>query len=86
MLNLAFVGYRDLCDGQNNYSILDFTKSPTEFADFLGGIRACGGCSQTADVSGGQDQVTRLSWMAPMTRVLINVCDVSGHGSRFHIR
>ena len=31
-------------------------------------------------------KVTRLSWTAPLTRVLIHVCDVSGHGRRFHAR
>jgi len=85
-LHLAFVGYRDLCDGDRNYSILDFTQSVDEFRDFVGAISASGGCSHTADVAGGLYQVTKLTWLAPTTRILIHVCDVSGHGTRFHIR
>ena len=85
-LNLAFVGYRDLCDGDRNYSVLQFTKSSATFQDFVGKIVARGGCSSTADVMGGLDQVSKLSWSAPISRILIHACDVSGHGSKFHIR
>ena len=56
-LNLAFVGYRDLCNKEKNYSILQFTKSATVFRDFVAGVKAEGGCSHTADVAGGLDQV-----------------------------
>ena len=31
-------------------------------------------------------QVSKLSWTAPLTRVLIHVCDVSGHGRQYHIK
>ena len=84
-LNLAFVGYRDLCDEDRNYSILPFTKSATAFRDFLNKVCAFGGCSHTADVAGGLNQVTKLSWSAPISRVLIHICDVSGHGRDLHV-
>nr|SVE74740.1 EOG090X06SH [Daphnia carinata] len=40
---LAFVGYKDWCDGMNHFEILPFTKSVSEFKSFVATICAKGG-------------------------------------------
>ena len=51
-LRLAFVGYRDHCDGDNRLKVLAFTPSIPEFRAFVGKESACGGGDDPEDVFG----------------------------------
>lgn len=51
-LRVAFVGYKDHCNGLNRLSVLHFTNSINTFRVKLSDQRARGGCGRFADVLG----------------------------------
>ena len=81
--SVAFVGYRDHCDGSDRVVVLDFTTSIWEFRSFMGSIAAKGGGDVPEDVFGGIEEVTKLSWIR-QTRILFHIADSPCHGTRFH--
>lgn len=83
VLKVAFVGYRDHCDGSLRTTILKFTPEISDFKTFVGGIKASGGGDAAEDIFGGLEEVNKLPWSAP-TRILFHVADAPCHGRRFH--
>ncbi len=81
--SVAFVGYRDHCDGADRVVVLDFTTSILEFQSFMGSVGAKGGGDAPEDVFGGIEEVTKLSW-SRQTRILFHIADSPCHGTRFH--
>ena len=81
--SVAFVGYRDHCDGANRTVVLNFTTSILEFQSFMGTVQATGGEDAPEDVFGGIEEVTKLSW-SRQTRILFHIADSPCHGTRFH--
>ena len=81
--SVAFVGYRDHCDGADRTVVLDFTTSILEFQSFMGSVAAKGGGDAPEDVFGGIEEVTKLSW-SKQTRMLFHIADSPCHGTRFH--
>ena len=81
--SVAFVGYRDHCDGADRVVVLDFTTSILEFQSFMGSVGAKGGGDTPEDVFGGIEEVTKLSW-SRQTRILFHIADSPCHGTRFH--
>ena len=81
--SVAFVGYRDHCDGDNRTVVLNFTTSIIEFQSFMGTVTATGGGDAPEDVFGGIEEVTKLSW-SKQTRILFHIADSPCHGTRFH--
>lgn len=82
-LAVAFVGYRDHCDGAQRTVVLNFTASVLQFKSFVGSVQATGGGDAPEDVFGGFEEVTKLTWNEP-TRILFHIADSPCHGTRFH--
>ena len=81
--SVAFVGYRDHCDGAARIVVLDLTTSILEFQSFMQTVTATGGGDAPEDVFGGIEEVTKLSW-SKQTRILFHIADSPCHGTRFH--
>ena len=81
--SVAFVGYRDHCDGAARIVVLDLTTSILEFQSFMGTVTATGGGDAPEDVFGGIEEVTKLAW-SKETRILFHIADSPCHGTRFH--
>ena len=81
--SVAFVGYRDHCDGNARIIILDFTESIIQFQSHMTAVTATGGGDAPEDVFGGIEEVTKLSW-SKHTRILFHIADSPCHGNRFH--
>ncbi|XP_028404560.1 alpha-protein kinase vwkA-like [Dendronephthya gigantea] len=81
--SVAFVGYRDHCDGTDRTVVLNFTTSILEFQSFMESVSAKGGGDAPEDVFGGIEEVTKLSWVK-QTRILFHIADSPCHGTRFH--
>ena len=52
-IRLGFVGYRDICDGEKQFEILDFTDNVKEFKHKIKSLKAEGGGDECEDVLGG---------------------------------
>ena len=83
VLKVAFVGYRDHCDGNKRIVALNFTEEISVFKSFVGSIEASGGGDATEDVFGGLEKVIDVAWSAP-TRIVFHVADSPCHGRKFH--
>ncbi|KZS11039.1 Uncharacterized protein APZ42_023761 [Daphnia magna] len=83
---LAFVGYKDWCDGINHFEILPFTKSISEFKSFVATICAKGGGDFPEDVLGGLSRAISLNWpLNSGTRIIFHLGDAPPHGKTiFH--
>lgn len=81
--SVAFVGYRDHCDGAARIVVLDLTTSILEFQSFMGTVTATGGGDAPEDVFGGIEEVTKLTW-SKQTRILFHIADSPCHGTGFH--
>eukprot|EP00475_Leptophrys_vorax_P043497 TRINITY_DN8392_c1_g1_i1.p1 TRINITY_DN8392_c1_g1~~TRINITY_DN8392_c1_g1_i1.p1 ORF type:complete len:589 (+),score=172.14 TRINITY_DN8392_c1_g1_i1:66-1832(+) len=82
-IRLSFVGYRDISDGSNEFSILPFTKEISEFSDFMETVQATGGGDTCEDIAGAVKAVNELEWTQG-TRVAIHFADAPCHGSQYH--
>ncbi len=82
-LRLAFVAYRDLCDGNNQFEVMDFDSSIPHFEDFLTNLKATGGGDAAEDIVGAIKKANSLSWSQP-TRVAFLIADYPCHGSEFN--
>lgn len=52
-VSVAFVGYKDFCDGPNHFEVLPFIKDLVSFQAFVDRIVATGGGNGPEDVNGG---------------------------------
>ena len=82
-LSVAFVGYRDHCDGSDRIQMQNFTNNISSFRSFVSNVKAKGGGDEAEDVFGGLEKAGELSWTA-VNRVLVHFGDAPCHGSRFH--
>lgn len=82
-LRLACVCYRDLCDGNKRFEVLDFVSSVDKFSLFVGGLSANGGGDAPEDMAGGIQKANQLSWKFA-TRVTFLIADAPCHGTQFH--
>jgi len=84
-INIAFVGYRDYCDGNNRSIVHDFIPYNRigELKSKLAAIRAFGGCGGFADVASALYNVSKLSWGAS-TKLIICFSDAPAHGSSWN--
>ena len=80
---VAFVGYRDHCDGPNRIESLGFTENVDEFIRFVTGVAAKGGGDAPEDVLGGLEATINLAWSSG-SKVIFHIGDAPQHGSRFH--
>ncbi|KAL4444263.1 hypothetical protein ABPG75_012000 [Micractinium tetrahymenae] len=82
---LAFVGYRDHCDGTDRLVVHDFVTSRgfEGLQAAVGRVVAKGGGDAAEDVAGGLEAVLGLSWSSS-TRLLIHMGDCPAHGKCYH--
>ena len=84
MVRVAFVGFRDFGDGNNIFSVHDFTSDIKAIKDFISNQRARGGGDLPEDVVGAMHQVLQLSWYPGSYRLVTVVADSPTHGNRYH--
>lgn len=82
-VRVAFVGYRDYCNGQRRLVVHPFSSDISAFQRLVGSQVAAGGCGDFADVFGGLNEVDKLQWQAS-TRVLFHIGDMPGHGKEWN--
>lgn len=82
-IRVSMVGYRDFCDGPNQFTVLDFVSSIDDFENFVDGVGAIGGGDTPEDMAGGIQKANSLDWKNP-TRVVFLIADAPCHGSEFH--
>lgn len=80
---VAFIGYKDHCDGTQRVNVLAFTEDLSEFTAYVNKMVPCGGCGETADVFGAIEEVGMLQYKGA-TRVLYHIGDAPCHGREFH--
>jgi von Willebrand factor type A domain len=79
---VAFVGYKDWCDGANHFEILEFTKDVNAFKAFVAGVRAGGGGDFPEDVLGGLDKAINITWPERSgARIIFHLADAPPHGT-----
>jgi hypothetical protein len=84
---VAFVGYKDWCDGVDHFEILDFSSDMSNFSSFVERIRAGGGGDYPEDVLGGLSRaVSTLSWPSDGgTKIVFHIADAPPHGKpKYH--
>ena len=82
-MRVAFIGYRDHCDGPNRIESLEFTRDTGTFERFLTGVAATGGGDAPEDVLGGLEAALNLTWSSA-SKVIFHIGDAPQHGARFH--
>jgi uncharacterized C2H2 Zn-finger protein len=83
---LAFIGYKDHCDGIDHFESLPFTKNVEAFIKFVdNNVRASGGGDTPEDVNGGLKKAVYLPWPDNSgTRIIFHVADAPPHGTTFY--
>ena len=82
-LRLAFVGYRDHCDGPQRLAVFEFSTDVEAFKAFVGAQAATGGGDAPEDVFGALNVVSNLNWNSAL-RMLYHIADAPCHGNDFH--
>lgn len=82
-VRIAFVGYRDFCDGPRQYAIHEFTDNIEKIREFINSQPATGGGDMPEDVVGGYKKICELPWEAD-TRIAFHICDAPAHGKQYH--
>ena len=59
---VAFVGYKDHCDGRDHFEVRSFTRDLNAFRTFVRGVGASGGGDFPEDVLGGLRRAVDLAW------------------------
>ena len=80
---VAFVGYRDHCDGPKRIETFQFSENIDKFVSFLCEVDATGGGDAPEDVLGGLEAAANLGWSSA-SKVIFHVGDSPQHGQRFH--
>jgi Alpha-kinase family len=85
-LQVAFVAYRDHCDGAKRFEKHTFSSSISAFEAALERVVANGGGDVPEDVHGGLQQALTLDWECngAATRLLIHIADCPCHGTAYH--
>ncbi|RHY32513.1 hypothetical protein DYB32_002496 [Aphanomyces invadans] len=82
---VAFVGYKDHCDGADRIDVLPFTTDVAYFERHVQSVQAKGGGDVPEDVLGGLfAAVSQLPWPQDTTNVLFHIGDAPPHGRRFY--
>ncbi|CAD7696787.1 unnamed protein product [Ostreobium quekettii] len=81
-VRIAFVGYRDFCDGDDRLDVFNFNRDVKKFTDFVEGRKPFGGGDFPEDVFGGLNAAINLNWESE-TRILIHIADAPCHGDKF---
>jgi hypothetical protein len=82
-LRLAFIGYRDHCDGEKRLELQNFTSEVSDFRRIVASQCPTGGGDTAEDIFGALKLAENLEWTAS-TRILYHVGDAPCHGCEFH--
>ncbi|CAM9749247.1 unnamed protein product [Heterosigma akashiwo] len=85
-MRLAFLGYRDLCDGEKQFEKVDFFHEEGHqmaFKSFVYDVAAYGGGDTPEDIAGALKNMLEFSWAFP-TRILFHIADAPCHGTNYH--
>jgi hypothetical protein len=82
-LRLAFIGYRDHCDGPKRLAVFEFSTDVDAFKAFVGAQDASGGGDAPEDVFGALNVACNLSWNSAL-RMLYHIADAPCHGEDYH--
>jgi len=83
-LRVAFVGYRDHCDGANRLAVEPFTMDVEVFKAKVKSQVATGGGDEPEDIHGALNVAdTNLEWKSA-TRILFHIADAPCHGNEFN--
>eukprot|EP01034_Spumella_vulgaris_P021282 gene21282-27305_t len=83
-LRVAFVGYRDHCDGLNRLAVLRLTTDLAAFNTIISKQQATGGGDGPEDIHGALKIVETMEWRSA-TRILYHIGDYPCHGRpEFH--
>jgi len=83
-VRVAFVGFRDFGDGDDIFSVQDFTFDIPTVKSFISEQRASGGGDLAEDVTGGLHQTLQLSWYPNSVRLASIIADSPTHGNQYH--
>lgn len=84
-LEVAFVGYRDFCDGPHRLTSQPFARDLDTFEKTLRSQRAFGGGDMAEDFAGGLAKaVYDLDWSNSAAQILILITDAPPHGLQWH--
>lgn len=86
MVRVAFVGFRDFVDGDDIFSVHDFTSDIGAIKHFISDQQASGGGDVPEDVVGAMHQVLQLSWCPGSVRLVTIIADAPTHGRNYHSR
>ena len=81
-INLAFVGYRDYLDSQDEYLTVKFNNNSKEVRDYISKVEVGGG-SDCEDMTGGLNIALNFDWTG-ITRFAVLIADVPCHGLKYH--
>jgi hypothetical protein len=82
-LRLAFIGYRDHCDGADRLSVFRLSPDIAAFQSYVGSQKAKGGGDGPEDVFGALSVAVTLEWQAA-TRIVYHIGDAPCHGTTYH--
>jgi hypothetical protein len=84
VMGVAFVGYKDWCDGEEHCEVLPFS-TPEVFQTYVATVKASGGGDIPEDVLGGLERAARLDWpKLSGSRLIFHIGDAPPHGRRFY--
>lgn len=82
---LAFVSYKDWCDGADRVQVKGFSPDVDEFRAYVDGIKAGGGGDEPEDVLGGLRAASELPWANDGScKIVFHIGDAPPHGTQFY--
>jgi len=82
-VRLAFVGYRDHCDGSLRITFQDFVEDPAVIHSFLSPVSASGGGDAPEDIAGALAEAVKANWDSA-SRIILHFGDAPCHGKQYH--
>ena len=82
-MRVAFIGYRDHCDGQKRLVTSSLTSDIESIKRLIHVQNAEGGGDGPEDVTGGLDACLKLEWQGG-ARLIVLACDAPCHFSKYH--
>ncbi|CAD8085130.1 unnamed protein product [Paramecium primaurelia] len=85
-VRVAFVGYRDICDGDDKLVYFSFTKKINEIQNFIQKIEVKGGGDEAEDVVSAFEQALKLNFSHHQDSLLCTflLADAPCHGRDYH--
>ncbi|KAJ1408915.1 kinase-like domain-containing protein [Ochromonadaceae sp. CCMP2298] len=82
-VRVAYIGYRDFCDGAERLAVAPFTTDSASITAFIARQTAQGGGDAPEDVAGALQTALGLAWQSA-AKLLIWIGDAPCHGVEYH--